>query len=54
PMVSAHVVLAPGHHGVEVARRVGTRLEAAHGISHVTVQPEVAPPGLVQIRTDPR
>ncbi len=54
PMVSAHVVLAEGHHGVEVARRVGARLEAAHGISHVTVQPEVSAPGLVQIRTDPR
>jgi hypothetical protein len=38
------VVLAPGAHGVEVARNVGRRLEEAFGKAHVTVQPEAAAP----------
>jgi len=42
PVVTAHVVLSPGAHGVEVARDVGRRLEGAVGRAHVTVQPEAA------------
>jgi len=40
PVVTAHVTLTPGAHGVEVARDVGRRLESALGQAHVTVQPE--------------
>jgi cobalt-zinc-cadmium efflux system protein len=42
PVITAHVVLDPGAHGIEVARDVGRRIEAAVGQSHVTVQPEAA------------
>jgi cobalt-zinc-cadmium efflux system protein len=42
PVITAHVVLDPGAHGVEVARDVGRRIEEAVGQSHVTVQPEAA------------
>ena len=44
PVITAHVVLDPGAHGVEVARDVGRRIEEAVGQSHVTVQPEAALP----------
>jgi cobalt-zinc-cadmium efflux system protein len=48
--VTVHVVLAPRFHGVEVSQRVGQRVEAMHGIRHVTVQPEAPPPDvLVQL-----
>jgi cobalt-zinc-cadmium efflux system protein len=48
--VTVHVVLAPRFHGVEVSQRVCQRVEAAHGIRHVTVQPEAPPPdALVQL-----
>jgi cobalt-zinc-cadmium efflux system protein len=40
PVVTAHVVLEPGAHGVEVARNVGKRIEDKLGGAHVTVQPE--------------
>jgi cobalt-zinc-cadmium efflux system protein len=40
PVVTAHVLIALGAHGVEVARDVGRRIEEAVGPSHVTVQPE--------------
>jgi len=50
PVVSAHVKLAPDHHGVDVSRRVGERLEAVHGLSHATIQPEAPPADLVQLR----
>lgn len=50
PVVSAHVVLEVGHHGVEVSRRVATNLEAHHGLHHVTIQPEAPPADLVQLR----
>jgi cobalt-zinc-cadmium efflux system protein len=43
PVITAHVVLDPGAHGVEVARDVGRRIEEAVGECHVTVQPEAAP-----------
>lgn len=48
--VTVHVVLAPRCHGVEVSQRVCQRVEALHGISHVTVQAEAPPPAqLVQL-----
>jgi cobalt-zinc-cadmium efflux system protein len=48
--VTVHVVLAPRFHGVEVSQRVCQRVEATHGIRHVTVQPEAPPPDvLVQL-----
>jgi cobalt-zinc-cadmium efflux system protein len=48
--VTVHVVLAPRCHGVEVSQRVGQRIEAIHGIRHVTVQAEAPPPDvLVQL-----
>ncbi len=40
PVLTAHVVIEPGEHGVEVVRRVVERVERCHGIGHVTVQPE--------------
>lgn len=48
--VTVHVVLSPRFHGVEVSQRVCQRVEAMHGIRHVTVQPEAPPPDvLVQL-----
>jgi len=44
PVITAHVVLDPGAHGVEVARDVGRRIEEAVGQCHVTVQPEATLP----------
>jgi cobalt-zinc-cadmium efflux system protein len=44
PVITAHVLLKPGAHGVEVARDVGRRIEGRVGSAHVTVQPEAAPP----------
>jgi cobalt-zinc-cadmium efflux system protein len=44
PVVTAHVVLNAGAHGVEVARDVGRRIEENVGRAHVTVQPEACPP----------
>ena len=40
PVITAHVVLDPGAHGVEVVRDVGRRIEESVGQCHVTVQPE--------------
>jgi cobalt-zinc-cadmium efflux system protein len=40
PVITAHVLLGPGAHGVEVARNVGRRIEELVGRAHVTVQPE--------------
>jgi cobalt-zinc-cadmium efflux system protein len=44
PVITAHVLLAQGAHGVEVARDVGRRIEEKVGRAHVTVQPEAASP----------
>lgn len=44
PVITAHVVLDPSAHGVEVARDVGRRIEEAVGPCHVTVQPEATFP----------
>jgi cobalt-zinc-cadmium efflux system protein len=40
PLVTVHVVLDGQAHGTGVAREVAERVAAAHGIEHVTVQPE--------------
>jgi cobalt-zinc-cadmium efflux system protein len=40
PVITAHVLLERGAHGVEVARDVGRRIEDKVGRAHVTVQPE--------------
>jgi len=45
PVITAHVVIEAGAHGVEVARDVGRRIEERVGRCHVTVQPETPPPG---------
>lgn len=39
-VVTVHVVLEPGAHGVEVADEVARRVHRSHGVEHVTVQPE--------------
>jgi len=44
PVITAHVLLDPGAHGVEVARDVGRRIEDRVGPAHVTVQPEAPSP----------
>ena len=50
PMLTAHVVLRPGSHGTDVAKRVGDRLGRLHGLHHVTIQPEPPAPDLVPLR----
>jgi cobalt-zinc-cadmium efflux system protein len=50
PMLTAHVVLKPGSHGTDVAKRVGERLRQQHGLDHVTIQPEPPPPDLIPLR----
>lgn len=40
PMVTVHVVLRDGQHGVSVARAVATKLRTQFKIEHATVQPE--------------
>jgi cobalt-zinc-cadmium efflux system protein len=46
PVITAHMVLEVGAHGVEVARDVGRRIEANKvSDAHVTLQPEAASPG---------
>lgn len=42
--VTVHVVLEPGAHGVEVAGEVSGAVQRAHGVAHVTVQPEAPDP----------
>lgn len=50
PILTAHVVIAEGSHGTDVASRVGKRVAATHKIDHVTIQPEAPEPGLVSLR----
>lgn len=50
PMLTAHVVLTAQAHGTDVAKRVGERLNALHGLDHVTIQPEAPAPELVPLR----
>lgn len=52
PVITVHVVISGGHHGVQVAREVAKRLEQAVPNAHVTVQPEVAPTGEQLVATD--
>jgi cobalt-zinc-cadmium efflux system protein len=51
-MLTVHVVLEAGHHGTQVAAAVAQRVLEAHGIEHITVQPEPQLPAaeLVQLR----
>ena len=49
PILTAHVVIAPDHHGMEVVNRVVQRLRAHHELRHVTIQPE-ASAEIVQLR----
>jgi Co/Zn/Cd efflux system component len=49
-MVSVHVTLDGRHHGTDVAAAVAHRVREAHGVAHVTVQPEAPPAPLVQLR----
>jgi len=44
PVITAHVLVNDGAHGVEVARDVGRRIDAAIHGAHVTIQPEASPP----------
>jgi cobalt-zinc-cadmium efflux system protein len=55
-MATVHVVLAPGHHGTEVAASVAARVRETHHIEHVTVQPESPGPSsdLVQLKFAPK
>ena len=39
-VLTVHVVIEPGHHGIEVAAAVNRRMRKDHGLSHCTVQPE--------------
>lgn len=56
PVVTVHVVIGEGRHGVDVARSVAEWIRSAVGNAHVTVQPEapnpedvlVSPKGLVR------
>ena len=49
--VSAHVVLVPGAHGVDVCDRVASRVRTEHAVALVTIQPLApAPNSLVPLR----
>ncbi len=49
--LTAHVVLERGHHGTDVCREVAERLKSAHGLAHVTIQPEPPrPDDVVEVR----
>ncbi|EYF02960.1 Cobalt-zinc-cadmium resistance protein CzcD [Chondromyces apiculatus DSM 436] len=53
-VLTVHVVIAPDHHGTEVAAAVNRRMREVHGLSHCTVQPEATrPEGLVRLRRGP-
>lgn len=39
-VLTVHVVITTGHHGIEVAAAVNRRLRETHGLTHCTVQPE--------------
>ena len=52
PVVTAHVVLdGKESHGTAVAADVGRRIREAHGIEHITVQPEAPEPPLLPWNT---
>lgn len=49
-IVTVHVVLEPGYHGVDVAERVAALVRTRFGVDHVTVQPEAPVAQLVPLR----
>ncbi len=53
-MLTAHVVIEHGEHGTQVVRQVTERLKSAHGIAHVTIQPEPPEGKLVELRIPKR
>jgi len=44
PVLTVHVVLEKGHHGIEVVEAVSRRLREVHGLHHCTIQPEPSEP----------
>jgi cobalt-zinc-cadmium efflux system protein len=49
--LSVHIVIQRGQHGTDMCKAVAARLASQHGLTHVTIQPEPAPPDdLVQVR----
>jgi cobalt-zinc-cadmium efflux system protein len=53
-VLTVHVVIAPGHHGIDVVQAVSRRLREVHGLEHTTIQPEPAQrDGLVPLRRKP-
>jgi cobalt-zinc-cadmium efflux system protein len=53
-VLTVHVVIAPGHHGVDVVQAVSRRLREVHKLDHTTIQPEPAQhDGLVPLRRKP-
>lgn len=50
PMLTAHVVIEEGEHGTQIVRQVAERLHKAHGLDHVTIQPEPPEAKLVRLR----
>lgn len=54
-VMTVHVVVEPGHHGIEVVTRLARLLNEKHGLDHVTIQPErPVAPALVPLRRGPR
>jgi len=43
-VLTVHVVLEKGHHGIEVVEAVSRRLREVHGLHHCTIQPEPSEP----------
>ena len=54
PIVTVHVVLDGESHGADVAVSVARRIREAHGIDHVTVQPEAGLPAEAPLPMRPR
>ena len=42
-VLTVHIVIGSGYHGIDVVSAVSRRLREAHGLDHVTIQPETAP-----------
>lgn len=49
-VVTVHVVLEPGFHGVEVADQVAKMVNLRFGVEHITVQPEAPAAPLIHLR----
>ncbi len=53
--LTVHVTVQRGSHGIDVCRQVALRLREAHGLGHVTVQPEAPhPDSVVPLRVPSR